>query len=302
MLSKPSTRIRTTSSSVFSKIVDMVRASSIMTPKHEFEFCRSNDSLDERLQRMERRNIDVIPMLQGEDLETGDISEYLDQETMRKRKEEGCTRCGNVAERIREENRLNEDLHVTEIMPSYLSRANRPKMPFFLVDANDQITGLITLADFDKVAVKMYLFALVSELEVSLLDIVSKKYPELKELCRCDYCLKNRKSRKNKSNSDSLDEYYYLNLRELLHIVIESDIREHLERHVGALNNKDYEEIALLRNAVDHCKPLVSGDFPIDRLVKIYERIKNLISAAKAQTNSCRPDSCQSTGSLNTRQ
>jgi predicted transcriptional regulator len=302
VLSKPSTRIRTTSSSVFSKVADMVRASSIMTPRHEFEFCRSNDSLDERLQRMRDRNIDVIPMLQGEDLETGDISEYVDQEIMQKRKEDGCTRCGDVAQRISEENRMNEDLHIKEIMSTYLSRANRPKMPFFLVDANDQITGLITLADFDKVAVKMYLFALISELEVSLLDIVSKRYSELKELCRCPYCLRERESRKNRSNSDSLDEYYYLNLRELLHIVIESDIIERLERRVDALNNKDYEDIALLRNAVDHCKPLVSGDFPIDRLVKIHERIRNLISAAKVQTNSCRPESCQSTDRLNTRQ
>lgn len=273
-----------------------------MTPKHEFEFCRPNDSLDERLQRMKKRNIDVIPMLQGEDLETGDISEYLDQETMRKRKEEGCTRCGDAAKRISEEDHLNQDLHITEIMSSYLSRANRPKMPFFLVNENRQITGLVTLADLDKVAVKMYLFALVSELEVSLLDIVSKRYSELKELCRCRYCLRKRESRKNKSNSDSLEEYYYLNLRELIHIIIKSDVRERLERHVGSHNNKNYEEIALLRNTVDHCKPLVSGDFPIDRLVKIHELIKNLISAAKAQTNSCRPDSCQSTSSLNTRQ
>lgn len=296
MLSKPSTRIRTTSSIVFSKVADMVRASAIMTPRHEFEFCRPNDSLDERLQRMEKRNIDVIPMLQGQDLETGDISEYLDQETMRKRKEEGCMRCGDAAKQISQEDYVKEDLHITEIISSYLSRANRPKMPFFLVNENRQITGLVTLADFDKVAVKMYLFALISELEVSLLAIVSKRYSELKELCRCRrYCLRKRESRKNKSNSDSLEEYYYLNLRELMHIIMKSDVREHLERHVGALNNKDYEEIALLRNTVDHCKPLVSGDFPIDRLVKIHRHITNLISAAKAQTNSCRPESCQST-------
>ena len=77
MLAKPSVKIRTTPSEVFENIAKMIHVSSIMTPRYKFLYCRPNNILADRLQEMEKGRFDAIPMLEGEDLETGYIREYL---------------------------------------------------------------------------------------------------------------------------------------------------------------------------------------------------------------------------------
>lgn len=253
-----------------------------MTPRCEFEYCKPKGLLAERLEVMKDRRFDVIPMLQGKDLESGHISDYLDQETMARKMEQGFRYCGDASTKIGEDDRLKEDLHVEGIIARFLSRADKLKVPFFVVDSANKIIGLITLADLDKIAVKMYLFALISELELSLLDIVSKRYGELKNVCCCKYCLRRREKRKKERSKDNLEEYYYLYIKELMHIVTHSDIRNQIEKSTEKiLRMKDCEDISQLRNTIAHPKPLVSGKFPINRLIKIHNLIKNLVAACK---------------------
>ena len=174
------------------------------------------------------------------------------------------------------------------LIARFLSRTDKLKIPYFIVNSANRIVGLITLADLDKVAVKTYLFALVSELELSSLDIVSKRYEDLKTVCKCKYCKRMRKrrlntSKKRKSTEDKLEEYYYLYLKEVFHIITHCDINERIGKtEKGILKSKDYDNIVQLRNTVAHTKPLVSGKFPIKRLVKTHNLIKSLISACKS--------------------
>ena len=288
MHSKPSVKIRTTSPEVFKKIAGMIDASTIMTPRFEFEYCKPKDLLEERLRVMEDREFDVIPMLQGKDLETGRITDYLDQETMKQKIGEGYRYCKNASREIGEEDLVKEDLRVEDVMSKFAYRTDKPKVPFFVVSSDQKIVGLITLADLDKMAIKMYLFALISELELSLLKIISKRYKELKEICTCKYCLNRRQAREGRKKSqkplskDSLEEYYYLYTKELMHVIIKSDIRGQIQKRAKrVLTLSDCDDIAKLRNTVAHPKPLVSGKFPINRLIKVRKLIKDLIFACK---------------------
>lgn len=219
MLAKPSVKIRTTPSEVFENIAKMIHVSSIMTPRYKFLYCRPNNILADKLQEMENGRFDAIPMLEGEDLETGYIREYLYQETIKQKIKQGYRYCKDAAIEIEDEDRLPENLPLERLIARFLSRTDKLKIPYFIVNSANRIVGLITLADLDKVAVKTYLFALVSELELSSLDIVSKRYEDLKTVCKCKYCKRMRKrrlntSKKRKSTEDKLEEYYYLYLEE----------------------------------------------------------------------------------------
>jgi len=254
-----------------------------MTPRDRFEYCKPDDLLDEQLKIMKERGFDAIPMLKGRDLKTGEISEYLSQENIENKIAQGFKKCKEASTKIEKENQIREDLPMEEVISKFSSRKNKSRIPLFLKNENNHITGLITLADLDKTAVKMYIFALVSELELSLLEMISKDYDKLRKVCRCKYCLRKRKARKNQIRShDNLEEYYYLNLKELIHIIMRSESSSEAQRRVkNALVREGHGEIVKLRNTIAHPKPLVSDKFPINKLARIHSLVKNLLSTCK---------------------
>lgn len=283
MQRKPKIRIRTSSIEVFRKVASTVCAFCIMTPRDRFECCKPGDSLDEQLQIMRRKGFDGIPMLKGTDLKSGEISEYLSQENIENKIAQRFMKCKEASTRIEEEDQIREDLPMEEVISRFSSRKNKSSVPLFLRNENKHIVGLITLADLDKTAVKMYLFALMSELELSLLEIISKDYDRVKEICKCKYCLRKRKARKNQMHSnDNLEEYFYLNLKELIHMIIRSESSSESQRRVkNALVREGHGEIVKLRNTIVHPKPLVSDKFPINKLARIHSLVKNLLLMCK---------------------
>jgi len=283
MQQKPKIKIRTISFEVFKKVAGAIRAFSIMTPRYEIECCKPNDLLNKQLQIMKDKGFDVIPILKRTDLETGEFSEYLSQEKIEEKIKQGFKNCEDAATKIEEEDKIVEDLPMDEVIRKFSSRKNKSRIPLFLRNENNQITGLMTLADLDKTALKMYLFALISELELSLLQMVSKDYYKLREVCRCKYCVGKRKEREKRMLShDNLEEYYYLNLKELIHIIITPENLCDTHRRVkNVLLREGHGEIVKLRNTIAHPKPLVSDKFPISKLARIHSLIKSLLSICK---------------------
>jgi len=280
-------KIRLTSLHVFEQIAEMICASSIMTSRNEFEYCKSDDSLTEKLRVMKKRRLDVIPIIQGDDLDTAQISRYVEQGDMEKKIEQGCRWCEEASTEIGSCDYLSYDLQMKDVISRFSKRAANSKIPFFLIDSTKQIVGLITVADLDKTAAKMYFFAILCELELSLLKIISGHYKGLKEICSCKYCREQRGKRAEKEFSgDTLEEYHYLNLTELLHIVGESEnIRPAHDRIKSVLALDRCDDIIRLRNAIAHPKPLVWEEFPLDKLVKVHDIIRNLILILKNDAN-----------------
>ena len=283
MQARSSSKIRLTSSQVFRKIAEMIHASSIMTPRHEFEYCHPDDLLTQKLSVMDTCRFDVLPMLEVDDLATGRILYYVEQDTIKRKIDQGYKYCKEAATKIDDDDLLRKESRMKDVIFVFSARRNKKKIPLFLVDSTNRIIGLITLADLDKTAAKMYLFALISELELSLLKIVSPHYNKLKEICTCDYCIGTRTRRAQKSFSgDTLEEYRYLYLKELLHIVMKSgNLSLAHERTKNVLTPEDCDVIADLRNEIAHPKPLVSGNFPLSKLIKVHNLISELIFICK---------------------
>jgi hypothetical protein len=220
MQRKASVRIRTTSLELFRNIANTFHTSSIMTPRTAFEYCKPRNLLTEKLNLMKRKRFDVIPLQTGKNRTTATISHYLDQETIERKIAQGYKYCKKAAIEIGQEDMIN-DLPLGELIHRFSFRRDKPKIPLFIKDLSDQIIGLVTSADLDKTAFKTYLFCLISELEVSLLKIVSKHFKSDREICDCKYCVGQRKGRETQEFcEDGLEEYHYLYLKELLHIFI----------------------------------------------------------------------------------
>jgi CBS domain-containing protein len=276
-------RIRTTSCEALREVTDAIHVSSIMTPRDEFEYCEPDDLLVPKLALMKEENFDVIPMLHGLDLKNGDFHEYLAQENMEFKIKQEFKYSKDAAIEIEKEDRIPENLTMGEAILKFSRRKNKSKIPFFLVDTDDQITGLVTLADLDKTPVKVYLFALTSELELSLLEIISQHFERLREVCPCRHCARKRRIRDAKKYPcDRLEEYYYLYLEELIHIISKSEgFSENQKQMKDIIVSRGYTKIVELRNAIAHSKPLVSDKFPVEKLAESINLIKDLISTCK---------------------
>jgi hypothetical protein len=282
MQQKSSARVRTTSLESLARVTDTFYISSIMTPSDEFEYCKPQDLLTEKLNVMKHERFDVIPFQTGKNQATARISYYLDQDTMGRKLAHRCKYCECAAVKMGQEDLIN-DVPFDEIIHRFSSRIGKPKIPLFVENRFKQIIGLITPADLDKIAFKMYLFCLISELEVSLLRIVSKDYESIREICDCRYCLRKRKNRKGKKfHTDGLEEYHYLCLKELLHLFTKSkNLGQVQEKIRQKLTSSDCDSIATLRNNVSHPKPLVSSKFPMKKLDETHNLIKDLILTCK---------------------
>lgn len=283
MAHKP--KIRVTSIDVFGKIVDLIFLNAIMTPKAQFEYCRPEDSLEDKLKIMQQYNFDCLPMLQGPILETGDFKEYVTQEKTEENITKGFRFCRDAATRIAEKDKLPELLPLRQFINCKPFQNIKFKVPIFLTNGKMQVTGLVTLADMDKVAARMYFFALFSELELSLLTLISDKYSSFREICRCKCCESKRDFRKRKQSMDELEGYYYLYIKEIFHIVLESPSVSKVHDEVKIfLNREGYSNMVDLRNNIMHPKPLVSQKFPIDKLSDIQNSITNLLLIFKTQS------------------
>ena len=103
----------------------------------------------------------------------------------------------------------------------------------------------------------------------------------------CRYCTTRRATRKKrmKSFGDRLDECHYLYLKEILHMFQKSEpLSQFQERIKCVLTLRNIDDIVSLRNAVVHPKPLVSGVFPLSRLMQVHRLVKDLISECKRET------------------
>lgn len=265
------------------KLSDAIRVEHVMTPRNRFEYCKPNDLTEPKLAIMRERNFDVLPMMLGEDLENDHFDKYVTQENMESTGTQGLKFCKDVATDIEEEDLMYENLTIEGAILRFSCRKHKPKIPFFLVDTNHKTTGLVTLADLDKSPVKVYLFALMSELELSFLEIVSKNFESFRETCGCGYCTKNRKNREGKENSsDRLEDYYYLYFKEVIHMIVKSKAFPEEKKQVqDILARVDCERIVQLRNTIVHPKPLVSDKFPINELDETLSLVKELISACE---------------------
>jgi hypothetical protein len=253
-----------------------------MTHKVELEYCKPDDLLEDKLGIMQQKNFDNIPMLQGNDLETGEFHEYLTQENIAKKINEGCRYCKEASIEIPEENKIHEDAAIKQFIATNPFSRDNSKGPIFAVNNSKHVTGLVTLADLDKVAARMYFFALFSELEISLIELFSSNYASLREVCTCDYCIGKRNFRKKHIQLDeNLEEYHYLFLKEIIHIVMKSKNLCALHEKVKAILQDKDKELTEFRNNIVHPKPLVSNKFPVAKLRATQFLIDRIVSTCK---------------------
>ncbi len=244
------------------RILDLLTAKSIMTPCNEFFFCQPDQKISDARRLLGDKKFSAAP------LHDVDIHRYVTLKKLEKTKDD-ATRCEDVADEITVRDVATGDTNIKNLLEIFFER--KDPVPLFVLERNS-ITGLITGADLDKIAVKVFFFVLISALESLLLDIIGDNYKKYKE------CLTNPREVEGrygrcKGQLVGLEEHHYLMTKEIFEIVWGSDIGK-------IMNVKDEKELKALRkfrNRVAHGNYIIVKDDDVKDLKRKYDRICEFI-------------------------
>jgi len=246
------------------QILDLLTVKAVMTPRDKFTCCQSDQNVPDAIRLLRENKFNAAP------LEEGEINRYVALEKL-----EQCVGhfmyCDEVATKITASDRITENTTIESLIGIFAER--KDPCPLFVAE-DDSIIGLVTCADLDKIAVKVYFFILISALELLLLDVIGRDYQIYKS------CLQNPKSvekRHGKCEGElvGLDEYHYLMTKEILEIVWKSDIKT----KINVKNEGDLDKLKMFRNKVAHGNYIIIKDEDVKQLKEMDEKIREYIKA-----------------------
>jgi hypothetical protein len=246
------------------QILGFLTARAIMTPRDKFFYCQPYQKTSDAKTLLENNRFSGAP------LEEEPIRRYVKLQKLQECAEH-IRYCVEAATEISENQKIPEYTTIERLITVFVER-DCPELLFVTDDKS--IVGLVTAADLDKIAVKVYFFILISALESLLLDIIGKNYGNYKCL------LENRRKvekryKKHKGELVGLDEYNYLMTPEILEIVWKSEIKTTM----NVRTEEELEELNDFRNLIAHGNYIITKDEDIQRPKKMDARIRRYIKA-----------------------
>lgn len=177
-----------------------------------------------------------------------------------------------------EEHLLLED--TTSILAAFQRLRDSPRIFVVLLG---EVAGIITKGDLQKAPVRMWLFGLISLLEMHLLRLIREAFPNdtwrsslnEKRVNSAQTLLEQR--RQANSNIDLADCLQFADKKE---IVCKSDqLRKHLNLPSKTKAEDILDELKDLRDVLAHGQDIVTGRWP--RLVELAEEAERLLAACE---------------------
>lgn len=246
------------------QILDFLTAKAIMTPRDKFFYCQPYQNASDAKALLENKRFSGAP------LEEEPIRRYVKLKKLEKCAEH-ISYCIEAATEISEYEKILNNATIERLITVFAER-ECPELLF--VTDGKSIVGLVTAADLDKIAVKVYFFILISAFESLLLDVIGKNYENYKCFLQNPAKVEKRYE-KCKGELVGLDEYNYLMTPEILEIVWKSEIKATM----CVETQEELEELNEFRNLVAHGNYIITKDEDIGRLKKMDERIRGYIKA-----------------------
>lgn len=168
---------------------------------------------------------------------------------------------------------------VSESTPLALAlRLLRDRARLFVL-SRDEVSGIVTRGDFQKAPARMWLFGLISLLEMQLLRIIRVQYPndswtELLTPARLEYA-RNVLAERAKRN-EAIDLADCLQFSDKKRVVVKSStIRKELGIDSKSAIQKLLEEVERLRDNLAHSQDIITGFWP--GIVELADNIEALL-------------------------
>jgi len=178
--------------------------------------------------------------------------------------------------------------HLIEFLPSDLVDEEAPLIDVFtsirhspqlFVRVLGRVGGIVTRGDLQKAPVRMWLFGLISQIEMQLLRIIREGYPNgswqqilsPERLKSAQKVLADRQRR-----NEAIDLADYLQFSDKRDIVLESNERRAALGFDSKQSGEDYlKDLEELRNNLAHAQDIITGYWP--KIVDLAEKAERLL-------------------------
>ncbi len=238
---------------LLTKLEADLRVTHIMV--QELDFCTKSDDPFEILKKMDEKNYDILPIKDG-----NEFIRYIERNLLVEKKE-----ILPASKEIIPEQVVNIDEQLIKIIDLFCSSK------FFFVKNANNLMGIITYADLNKIPVRILLFIQISKLENLLLQLIKDFYLGYSWMhvltCSRRKKITNLYKEKRKSNIDiSLD--HCLSLGDMLEIIeCDNILSSHLGYSSKSCCKKEISGLENLRNDVMH---------PSNSIINTYDGVKRL--------------------------
>jgi len=254
-------------------VVD-IDAAIIGVSRSEWKSVSASVSLDKARDKMRRHGIDVLPFT-DEDHGDSRLSGYWQ-----------TTKWGDPESPLLRKDVKYDDVialgtHVKDLISRFVPDDRR----FFFLSNQRGIVGIVTIADLNKRSVKVYIYSLLSDLEMRLADFIldcvtEKVLLDTKYSSRGDSKEKTPQERYADDRLQGLDVRFveYLYMRHLIKVVKDNNLHGKLGYSSKTVFDNELGSLVELRNAVAHpARSLITKEESVARLWERLNRIEKAI-------------------------
>lgn len=153
-----------------SKYQSSLPVSLIATPRAEFVSCKATDSIKYVIEQSAGQEFDYLPVVSGVGSAGGIIGVFRIPRSLPKQDTEGLV--GDTMQSLSEKHLIGADASIV----SFITDADLS--PFRLVVAGHKIMGLVSISDLQRLPVRAALFAIVTNLEMIMSDVIQARVPD----------------------------------------------------------------------------------------------------------------------------
>lgn len=248
-------------------IVD-VNAASIGTSIKRLDSINADEAKNDEkaLELMKKKHYDVLPIKSPISL----ISKYF--QTDRWNDYSSISR-----KTITHKDFIPLQTHLHDVIKGFASEQRN----FYFLSNENRIAGIVTIADLNRRPVRIYLFSLVSELEMLLSYLISREKINEKELFDIKYGENDKTIRRDyendKANGVEVSFVEHLYLSNLLQIIKEKGLYVRLDYNNKEDFDGDFKKLCKFRNIVMHSNRSIVIDE--DSVKSLWERIEQIEEA-----------------------
>ncbi|MBE9057927.1 hypothetical protein [Sphaerospermopsis sp. LEGE 08334] len=231
---------------------------------------KADADIREIINWMELQDFDVV----GVETE-GSITGYVERSTLRENlRENQSGKCSNYQQVFHPQELIAMSTPLMKLLPIL-----QQKSRLFVLDCNN-VSGIITCGDLQKAPVRMFLFGLVTLLEMNLLRLVRLYYPQdswqkVLKPDRLEAAQKLwRESQERNEATDLLDYLQFCDKREL--VLNQPELFNKLGLNSKRSGERFLKSAEHLRNRLAHAQNLVSGSSWQD-LISLAEGLERLL-------------------------
>lgn len=225
---------------------ERLNVSIIMTPRNQLKTCKMSDRID-NLIKNNLENFSFLPVVDNLEKIIG-IVDLKDKNLFKN------ILVKDLYTPINEKIIIGGNSSINEFIKNVIEE------PFKLVISKNEISGLVTISDMQKIPVRVSIFSLIIELEIMMSNLITKLYPNdqdwmnLLTLSRRDKL--NEEERTVKKSDNFVSKIIFTQFGDKAKIIEKSKIFSFSQKQ---LKNK-FEDIRKLRDLVAHSSEFAETD------------------------------------------